>query len=76
MTLPVSYQLKAKRNGQIGTIFGIIFAAIYMAVKGNWYLIIFFAFFVFLMVVDLIGTIQQYNQVKLVEERLGGQNVE
>jgi len=72
MTLKVSSQLKAKRNGQIGTIVGVIFAAVALALRGQWQLLLFFAFFVFLMVVDMIGTIQQLEQVKKIEKSLYG----
>lgn len=73
-TLSVSRQLKAKIVGQIGSIIGISLAAIVMSFRGYWYFLLFMFFFVFLQVVDLIGTKQQYENVKQVEIALQGGN--
>ncbi len=67
-TLSPLAQLKAKRVGIIGTMFGITMAAIVLTMNGAWYWIILGFFILLMQSIELIGTYQQIENARRVEK--------
>jgi len=59
----------AKRNGELGMLFGISLAAYYVCFKtGMWYFIFIFGFSFFLQLMGLLGTLKTITTLKSMEE--------
>ena len=69
-----SQMLVAKRWGHIGMIAGIILAYSFMAQRGLWYFILFFAAMIFLQVLDIINVNKQLVQTRMIDDQLAGGN--
>lgn len=72
--LSPSQQLKSKMTGQIGNIFGMTFAAVFLVLNHYWYFIFVMAFTIFIQFIDFIGTRQQYEVVKKMEKAIDERN--
>lgn len=68
--LTPAQQLHAKMVGQIGNIVGLIFAWVFLWLKGFWFFSISMAFVVLLLTVDFIGTRQQYAAACKIQDEL------
>jgi len=64
-------QLYSKMMGEIGMIFGLSLAGVFLILRGMWFFIIVIGFGVFLQIISLIGTRQQYAAILQMEETLG-----
>lgn len=69
-TLPPLEQLKAKRIGIYGTIFGVSIGFTIMAFNGAWYFLVLGFFIVWLQFVELIGTNQQIKNAQKIKEQM------
>jgi uncharacterized protein YacL len=64
-------QLHAKIIGQWGNMIGLVFAWIFLWIKGFWYFSISMIFVLFILSIDLISINQQYKQAcKMADEIL------
>lgn len=70
LTLSPLTQLRAKRNGLMGQVIGMIFAIIVMSFQGWSFFLPFLVFVLFTLIIDLIGVHQQVRQI----ESFGGKN--
>lgn len=68
MGLSTAQRLKAKLNGHLGSIFGMVFATVFLIRSGFWYFIFVMFFTVFLQCLEYINTKQMYTQALKVEE--------
>lgn len=62
--------LHAKLVGSVGSVFGLFFASIFLALRGLWYFLPFLFFGLVLQVVSLVGVWQQYVNAKVVSENV------
>jgi len=67
-TLSITKQLKGKIIGHYFTILGFALGFGIMIYRGSWYFIILGAALVWLQIIELIGSYQQYDQAKKFEE--------
>lgn len=63
-------QLQSRLVGTIGTVVGLLLAWVVMLTKGMWYFSIIMFFAIFLQVISLIGTRQQYVAMVEMEKQM------
>lgn len=69
-SLPEIELLKAKRNGTIGNIFGLLFAWYFLFMKGMAYFSILMFFILFLQIIELINNCKQIEFQKNIDEQV------
>ena len=72
--LTPAQQLHAQMLGYIGNIFGILFAGVFLVLKGFWYFLIFIGFTCFLQLIAYIEARQKYYAILEFEKTMKGDN--
>lgn len=64
--------IQGKMIGHAGNCFGLIFAGVFLALRGFWYFLIFIGFSAYLEVVNYIQTKQMLDQMKKIQKEMEG----